>query len=149
MDRTMKNQSVIASRLRVLPILATAGLLAACVTATTESGAASAEGLPEPVNSVALSAESTPESRGLAFATTHCSGCHAIVAGQVSPNPESPPFETVANMPGLTSATLDAWLRDSHNFPPKMDFSVAPDEVDDLVAYLVTLKSGDYRPPIQ
>ena len=145
----MKNHSVIASSFRVLPVLAIAGLLAACVTATAESGAAPAERLPAPVNSVASSSESTPESRGLVFATTHCSGCHAIMAGQISPNPESPPFEVVANMPGLTSASLDTWLRDSHNFPAKMNFSVASDEVDDLVAYLVTLKSADYTPPIQ
>lgn len=93
--------------------------------------------------------DSTPPSRGLEFAQTHCSTCHAVAALQTSPNREAPPFELVVNRPGLTPATLRSWLRNSHNFPEMMDFAIAPDQIDDLAAYMMTLQSKDFRPPSQ
>ena len=88
------------------------------------------------------------EERGLAFARQHCSGCHAVGAGQSSPNVEAPTFETVVNTPGLAAATIKPWLRDSHNFPAMMNFTIDPDQIDDLAAYMMTLQRGDYVPPI-
>jgi mono/diheme cytochrome c family protein len=84
----------------------------------------------------------------LAFAQAHCSGCHAVAKGQISPNPEAPSFEAVVNAPDVTSATLAPWLRDSHNFPQMMRFSIAPDQIDDLAAYMLTLQNPDFHPPI-
>ena len=78
-----------------------------------------------------------------------CSGCHTIVPNQISPNPESPSFEAIANTEGLTLITLKDWLRDSHNFPEKMNFEVVEEDVDALAAYIITLRSDDYTPPIQ
>lgn len=88
------------------------------------------------------------ETRGLAFGRQHCSGCHAVSAGQSSPNVEAPTFEAVVNTPGLTAATIKPWLRDSHNFPAMMNFTIDPDQIDDLAAYMMTLQRGDYVPPI-
>jgi mono/diheme cytochrome c family protein len=88
-------------------------------------------------------------SRGLAFATSHCSGCHAITAGQISPNPEAPPWELVVNKPGLTRATLRTFLRDSHNYPEAMNFTIDQRQIGDLAAYMLTLKSARFKPPIQ
>lgn len=88
------------------------------------------------------------EAGGYAFAKAHCAGCHAITANATSPNPESPPFEAVVNTKGLTARTLETFLRDSHNFPGQMAFEVDPKKVDDLTAYMLTLKRADYRPPI-
>ncbi|GAA4644181.1 hypothetical protein GCM10023115_21410 [Pontixanthobacter gangjinensis] len=77
-----------------------------------------------------------------------CSGCHAIVSNQLSPNPESPGFEAIANTEGLTLVTLKDWLRDSHNYPEKMNFEVVDEDVDALAAYIITLRSNDYQPAI-
>lgn len=90
----------------------------------------------------------TAAARGLAFARAHCSACHTVNAG-ISPKPEAPSFETVVNSPGLTSATLKPWLRDSHNYPEVMKFAIEPAQIDDLAAYMLTLKNPGYRPPIQ
>ena len=84
--------------------------------------------------------------RGLAFAQTHCAACHGVSASTSSPNPESPPFEDVANTPGLTRSTLRRFLSDSHNFPAAMQFSVTTAHIRDLSAYIVTLQKPGYRP---
>lgn len=86
------------------------------------------------------------EARGFNFAQAHCAGCHAITANAASPNPEAPPFEAVVNSTGLTARTLETFLRDSHSFPGQMAFAIDPAKVDDLSAYMLTLKRADYRP---
>lgn len=92
---------------------------------------------------------SASQQRGKDFAQAHCSACHAIVPGQLSPNPESPPFEAVVNTTGVTARTLGQFLRDSHNFPGAMAFKIQRSKVNDLAAYMVTLKRKDYHPDIQ
>ncbi|MGE3692522.1 MAG: cytochrome c [Novosphingobium sp.] len=89
---------------------------------------------------------SASASRGLAFAQQRCSACHGVVANRSSPNPESPPFEDIANRPGVTQATLRQFLRDSHNYPLAMNFEVENARIRDLAAYIVTLKKPGYRP---
>ncbi|MFM2302583.1 MAG: hypothetical protein RLZZ84_2319 [Pseudomonadota bacterium] len=88
------------------------------------------------------------QARGQAFAQAHCAACHGITANASSPNPESPPFEAVVNTRGLTAETLARFLRDSHNFPGAMAFEIDQAKIDDLAAYMVTLKRTDYRPEI-
>ena len=96
----------------------------------------------------AASSQDTPAGRGLAFAQARCAACHAVSTG-LSSVPEAPTFESIANTAGLSRETLRPWLRDSHNFPEAMKFTIAPEQVDDLAAYILTLKSPTYRPPIQ
>lgn len=91
---------------------------------------------------------SASKQRGLAFAQHRCATCHAVASG-ASPNPEAPSFEAVINAPDLKLATLKPWLQNSHNFPATMDFSIEPGQIDDLAAYMLTLKDPRYRPPIQ
>lgn len=80
--------------------------------------------------------------RGQAYAEAVCASCHAVANGQVnSPNPDAPAFETVANMPGMTSIALNVWLHTSH--PTMPNLLVEAERIDDLSAYLETLKSGD------
>lgn len=86
---------------------------------------------------------SQPAARGLGFAQTHCSACHAIRRLGISPNPEAPPFAAVVNTPGLTSVTLTSWLRASHNFPEIMNFDIEPGQIEDLAAYMMTLREND------
>ncbi len=89
---------------------------------------------------------SEQEARGFAFAKTHCAACHGISPNASSPNPEAPMFEAIANTKGLTARTLETFLRDSHNFPGQMAFEIDPAKVDDVTAYMVTLKRADYHP---
>lgn len=92
--------------------------------------------------------ESTAEMRGEAFAQTHCAQCHSIETG-FSPRPESPSFAHIVNTAGLTDQTLNYWLAHSHNFPAMMDFEIAPEQIDDLAQYMLTLKDENYRAPVQ
>ena len=85
---------------------------------------------------------------GLAFAQAACGGCHALDRRSVSPNPNAPPFAAIVNQQGLTRNTLAAWLRNAHNYPDEMKFSLDGHRVDDLVAYMLTLRDPNYRPPI-
>ena len=84
--------------------------------------------------------------RGLVFVQQHCASCHGVTANTVSPNPESPPFEDVANKPGLTVITLRQFLSDSHNYPAAMNFTVDRARIRDIAAYMLTLRKPHYRP---
>jgi mono/diheme cytochrome c family protein len=97
---------------------------------------------------VDFASRSAQASRGAVFAQAHCAICHSTGSGS-SPKPEAPTFEEIANARGLTIETLRPWLRDSHNYPEVMNFEIEPKQVDDLAAFILTLQSADYRPPIQ
>lgn len=88
------------------------------------------------------------QSDGLAFAQASCGGCHAVGRHGTSPNPDAPPFAGIVNQAGLTPETLSTWLRDAHNYPEEMEFYLEGPEVDTLVAYMLTLRDANYRPPI-
>ena len=88
------------------------------------------------------------QARGYAFAKTNCTGCHAITPTGTSANPEAPHFQAIANMPGLTRETLRNFLRDSHNYPAAMNFTVEPGQVEDLTDYVLSLRKADYKPEI-
>ncbi|HEU4650299.1 MAG TPA: cytochrome c [Croceibacterium sp.] len=85
---------------------------------------------------------------GLAFAKTSCGGCHAIEQRSVSPNPNAPPFARIVNQEGLTANTLSVWLRNAHNYPDQMKFTLEDRNVDELVAYMLTLRDPNFRPEI-
>lgn len=84
---------------------------------------------------------------GQVFAEASCSGCHAIGRYGSSSNPNAPPFAYIANQEGLTGATLSYWLRGAHNYPFEMDFNLNERQVNDLVAYMLTLRDPHYRRP--
>jgi mono/diheme cytochrome c family protein len=96
------------------------------------------------VNALAPAGQSTAgnPARGRDYAEAVCAACHAVAPGQiVSPDPAAPAFQSVANWPGMTALALQAWLRTSH--PTMPDLIVAPDRIDDLSAYLSTLKERE------
>lgn len=125
--------------------LVSAGLVSGCTTngqtAATAPTSAAATAAPT------ASADHAAAQRGQAFAQSHCSSCHAIGNG-ISPNPTSPSFARVINTPGLTSGTLNSWLKNSHNFPEMMNFAIEDEHIDDLAAYMLTLRDPNYRPPV-
>lgn len=81
-----------------------------------------------------------------AFVEAACGGCHAVEPPFLSPNMRAPSFEAVANRPGVTKATIRAWLRDAHNYPEDMDFDLTRERVDEVADYMITLRRADYVP---
>lgn len=78
--------------------------------------------------------------RGSLIAEAVCAECHAIRAGDpISPNLEAPAFADIAATPGITNTALQAWMRSDH--PTMPDFVLEPEQVDDLYAYLSTLRA--------
>ena len=87
----------------------------------------------------ALAQERGDPERGLAYAEANCAECHEVRAGHYdSPWPESPPFEDIANADGMTEIALFAFFRTSH--PNMPNFVVPPDDIQDLTAYLLSMR---------
>lgn len=75
-----------------------------------------------------------------------CGECHRVTAGKPA---RPPPMEEDATAPDLTERMTDpamtelalrSYLRTSHPLMPNI--RLTPDETDDIVAYLMTLKRG-------
>ena len=81
-----------------------------------------------------------------AFVEAACGGCHAVEPPFLSPNVNAPSFEAVANRPGVTRSTIQAWLRNAHNYPEQMDFDLTPEKVEEVSNYMITLRRRDYIP---
>ena len=81
-----------------------------------------------------------------AFVEAACGGCHSVEPPFLSPNTTAPSFEAVANRPGVTRATIKAWLRNAHNYPEQMDFDLTSEKVDEVADYMITLRRRDYIP---
>ncbi len=82
----------------------------------------------------------------LAFAQAACGGCHAVEPEWLSPNSEAPTFAAIANQSRLTGETLSNYLKDAHNYPEAMDFELTAEHVDQLTVYILSLRSGDFKP---
>lgn len=79
---------------------------------------------------------------GLAYARAHCAECHGVEpsTNDFSPNADAPDFSVVANTPGMTERALVVWLQTSH--PTMPNLIIPPDARDDLVAYIMSLKTA-------
>lgn len=64
-----------------------------------------------------------------------CSSCHAV---GTRGSDMVPPLDTVANLPGRNDTWFRAFLRNPHPPMPPLELSSA--DIDDLVAYLMTLR---------
>ncbi len=79
---------------------------------------------------------------GLSYAREACASCHAVEAGETaSPEPAAPAFEALANRRDMTRPALAALLRSPHRSMPSL--IVEADRIDDLAAYLASLKAGE------
>jgi len=76
--------------------------------------------------------------RGNIIAARLCSECHAIAPGQMSPRPESLPFERIAATPGMTELAIKVWLQTPHPTMPNLMLPSA--DRDDVAAYIASLK---------
>lgn len=91
--------------------------------------------------SVALAQEADIEA-GAAYARGVCAACHAVLANeQISPLPQAPTFQSVADTPGMTELALAVWLQSSH--PTMPNIILKPDELRNVVAYIRSLESED------
>jgi mono/diheme cytochrome c family protein len=78
---------------------------------------------------------------GAKWATDVCGQCHAVRTGQArSPNGRAPTFVELANTPGMTSAALTVALTTPHAGMPM--FVLTPEQRQDIVAYVLSLKSN-------
>jgi mono/diheme cytochrome c family protein len=60
------------------------------------------------------------------------------VAPSTGGSDAAPPFESIANNPLVTEEGLRAWLADPH--PPMPKFDLTRTEIDDIIAYIKSLK---------
>jgi mono/diheme cytochrome c family protein len=121
---------------RPLLLIALASL-AACATAP---------GTDTPPPMVGKSTSPSPDTRAPAFVEAACGGCHAVEPPFLSPNPASPSFAAIANRNGLSEKSLGDWLADAHNYPEDMDFTLTRKQIDQIAAYMVTLRDAGYVP---
>jgi mono/diheme cytochrome c family protein len=80
--------------------------------------------------------------QGLLLARAQCAECHLVekVAGR-STNAAAPTFEHIANVTGMMRVALTAALRTSHETMPNV--IIKGSDLDDLVAYILSLKNSD------
>ena len=106
-------------------------LLALLLADAAAAGPAAAQGLP-----------GDPE-RGRAIAEAWCLECHEVGPGVREPSlTDAPPFQAVADDPAATETALRAFLRTPHATMPNL--RLAPEQTDDLIAYILSLKG--HRP---
>ena len=110
--------------------------LAACQTSGSEN--------PPPM--LGKSTSPSPDTRAPAFIEAACGGCHAVEPPFLSPNPASPSFASIANRRGLSEKSLGDWLAEAHNYPEDMDFTLTRPQIDQIAAYMVTLRDAGYVP---
>lgn len=77
---------------------------------------------------------------GKEYAAKVCADCHDIEpGGEFSTNPAAPSFQEVADTQGMSPRALAVWLQSSH--PTMPDFILADDQIDNLIAYIMSLKT--------
>lgn len=74
---------------------------------------------------------------GRRLAMRWCISCHIVVPG-ADGSDAAPPFETIANDPHVSERGLRAWLAEPH--PPMPNLHLSRMEIDDVIAYLESLK---------
>ena len=77
--------------------------------------------------------------RGEALARAWCANCHLVADNQDMPaTADVPSFASMANDEAFTESRMSGFMRNPH--PPMPDLSLSNDEVDDILAYIRTLK---------
>ena len=78
--------------------------------------------------------------RGASLAESGCVACHVVDNKGTGHTVDlAPPFVRIANDPKKTPGFLQQWLVSSH--PQMPNFNLGRREIDDLVAYIETLKT--------
>ncbi|MGY9004570.1 MAG: c-type cytochrome [Alphaproteobacteria bacterium] len=77
--------------------------------------------------------------QGKQIAARWCSSCHLVGSAGRSAD-GAPPFASLANNPAKTARYLKAWISNPH--PPMPNFNLPRRTIDDLVAYIRSLKKA-------
>ncbi len=92
--------------------------------------------------SAGAAAQDADIAAGQAYAKDVCAACHAVLPNEeISPLPQAPTFQSVANLPGMTEMALTVWLQTSH--PTMPNIVLKPDDLRNVVAYIASLKKKD------
>ena len=87
----------------------------------------------------AAAAQDADVAAGKAYAEQICAACHAVQPGEMdSPLYEAPPFQDVADTPGMTELALSVWLQSSH--PTMPNIILEPDDMRNVIAYIRSLE---------
>lgn len=84
-----------------------------------------------------FAAKAADADHGRVIARQWCSSCHIVEPGQAGAD-SAPAFATIANDPARKPGALRAWLSNPH--PPMPNLALSRGEIDDIVAYLETLR---------
>lgn len=76
---------------------------------------------------------------GRILAQTWCANCHAVDARPAIAADQVPGFTAIANRPGVTADGLRAFLSAPHGRMP--DLSLSRTDIDNAIAYLLTLRA--------
>ena len=79
-----------------------------------------------------------PVVAGKAVAQRWCVSCHVVSTTQKQGSDQAPTWRAVANRPGTSSDSLHAFLAHPHGKMP--DFKLSSTDVDNVVAYILSLK---------
>ncbi len=74
---------------------------------------------------------------GQALVARWCEECH-LANGNPNASDAAPPFGQIANDSAYTDSRLRGWLYEPH--PPMPNFSLDRREIDNIIAYIRTLK---------
>jgi mono/diheme cytochrome c family protein len=96
--------------------------------------------VPSPPGGEATGQSSGDGSSGYRLASTWCSDCHAIERSAVTIGKPAPNFAAIANLPSTTELSLKVFLQTSHKSMP--NFIIKPNDANDLVAYILSLKGN-------
>lgn len=118
----------------VLPRLAAALALSCAACASPEPPSTTPSTRTDPMEQAAV--------RGRQFATRACASCHAVGAVGQSPLPAAPPFPEILQRRPLDQleAAFAEGMVTGH--PAMPDHLFRASEIDDLIAYLETVKAG-------
>jgi mono/diheme cytochrome c family protein len=88
------------------------------------------------------SAQDADIEAGAVYAEQVCAACHAVLPNEeLSPLPQAPTFQSVADTPGMTELALTVWLQSSH--PTMPNIILEPDDMRNVVAYIRSLESEE------
>ena len=96
---------------------------------------------PVPLATTARAVEVGNPERGLDYARRICADCHAVEPGATFLFSDIPSFQEIENGEGMSPRALVVWLTTSH--PSMPDFVIPPDDRDDVIAYIMSLRGRE------
>ena len=92
----------------------------------------------------AASAQDIPgnAAAGKRFSMGVCAECHMVAVGQSGLyRSDAPPFPDIANLPSTTVLSLRVFLQTPHAKRSMPDLVLTEDQMDDVIAYILSLRN--------